>query len=125
MAEQQLDEAALHVQSLLLLSRVYKEQELMDRAAEALATARGMQTGLLARVRVEASDQLSSQREVLAEIYYRTALLHELLRDPAQARDRYITVTLPLLLRTGAHLIRGGGAQPLPLTLTLTLTPDP
>ena len=56
------------MQALLLLSRVHKEQELLDKAAEALGSARGMQTNLLARVRTEASDQLSSQREVAAEI---------------------------------------------------------
>ena len=88
-AELQLDEAFLHVQSLLLLSRVYKEQGLMDQAAEALGTARSTQTNLLARVRVEASDQLSAQREVAAEICFRIALMHELLRDPAQARTSY------------------------------------
>ena len=36
----------------------------MERVAEALGTARTTQTNLLARVRVEASDQLSAQREV-------------------------------------------------------------
>ena len=85
----QLDEAYLHVQSLLLLSRVYKEQDLLERAAEALTTARSTQTSLLARVRVEASDQLSSQREVAAEICFQIGRMHELLRDPAQARTFY------------------------------------
>ena len=54
MAELPLDDAFLHVQSLLLLSRVHKEQELLDKAAEALGSARAMQTNLLARVRTEA-----------------------------------------------------------------------
>ena len=58
----------------------------MDKAAEALGSARGMQTNLLARVRTEASDQLSSQREVAAEICFQIALVHEAMRDPAQAR---------------------------------------
>merc|ERR1719482_305204 len=88
-AELPLDDGFLHVQSLLLLSRVHKEQELLDKAAEALGSARAMQTNLLARVRTEASDQLSSQREVAAEICFQIALVHELMRDPAQARASY------------------------------------
>ena len=64
MGERDLDEAYQQVTSLALLARVYKEQELLSDAVSALMRARTAQTNVLTRVRVEAPDQLASQREV-------------------------------------------------------------
>jgi tetratricopeptide (TPR) repeat protein len=123
-----LEEAYLKVKALMLLSRVFKEQELMEQALEALTSARSTQAptsprpradlaptsrrprpdlaptsrrpradlarcppqaNVVARVRVEANDMLSAQREVAAEICFQIALMHELLKQPKEALAAY------------------------------------
>ena len=44
---------------------------------------------MVARVRVEANDMLSAQREVAAEICFQIALMHELLKQPKEALAAY------------------------------------
>ena len=98
----------------MLLSRVYKEQELMDKAVEALVRARDAQTDVLARARVEAGDQMGAQREVAAEINFRLAVDHELQRDPDQALTYYQEALKhndahekAILALARLHLVRG------------------
>jgi len=89
MSERDLDEAYQQVTSLALLARVYKEQEMLSDAVSALMRARSAQTNVLTRVRVEAPDQLASQREVAASLCSQLASYHEWQKDTDRALGFY------------------------------------
>merc|ERR1740130_775731 len=88
-AHASLDVAILHVKASRLLARIYKESGKMSEAVTALERARNTQNNILARVRIEAVEQVKDQQEEAAALSLDLGQHLELAHDLPQAQAAY------------------------------------
>ena len=88
-AERSLDDLCVEVKALTLLGRVYKEQEALAEALEAVSKAAAAQATVLSRARAESADQVPAQRTEAAAVNFVLGGYYELAHDGDAALGAY------------------------------------
>ena len=86
-----LEDALIATKSFVLLAKVHKARGALPEALQALQHAEGNQQRALTQLRAETggADQLSSQRDVAADVAMELGALHEQMHDPDAALEAY------------------------------------